>query len=617
MPLLPGELLNQRYRIVSLLAAGRYGVTYRAWDTAVSQDVVIKEYRDPAVETQRLFRGEARRLSELHHPQMPQVLDHFALEQTGQYLVSAYIDGVDLQNLWQQYGPLPSDLIVSWLQAACRPLAYLHEKKQLHLDVKPANIRITPAGDVFLVDTGLPGLGIRPHADGYGAPEQQAQMDVAETADIYSLGATLYTLLTGQVPPKALGRESGLVDLKPAREVNPNVEPYLSIVAARAMSLRADARYEHVSDFAQALERPSGRPVPAISDQRRTPDAIQTMPPPRLTPRTRKQMEQRAIFGLAGLLLLILLGMIGFGFLNLERPADEVDQAEATATFISAVIAAATQLAPTPTLTPIPTESPTPTPQPFISRTNARMIFMPAGPFRMGNDESEENDEKPSHMVFLDAYFIDETEVTNDQYAQCVDAGVCDPPDRNNATYYNSYFGDTKFNNYPVIFVNWYDADTFCRWRDARMPSEAEWEKAAGYDPTQEIKLRYPWGDAFNGQRLNYCDTNCSLGQRDTAYDDKYQDTAPVGSYPDGRSPIGLYDMSGNVMEWVGDWYGFRYYEEASETNPLGPLEGDFKVIRGGSWLSAEDEVNDTGRTSFDPTVSRANLGFRCAMNAP
>ncbi|MCA9957422.1 MAG: SUMF1/EgtB/PvdO family nonheme iron enzyme, partial [Anaerolineales bacterium] len=568
-------------------------------------------------ETQRLFRSEARRLSDLRHPQLPQVLDHFALEPVGQYLVTTYVDGVDLQSLMAQYGLLPSDLIVGWLQAVARPLTYLHEKKQLHLDVKPANIRITPTGDLFLVDTGLPGLGIRPHADGYGAPEQQAQTAVTETADIYSLGATLYTLLTGQVPPKALGRESGLDELKPAREVNPDVEPYLSLVAARAMSLRPDTRYEEVADFARALQRPSGHPALAQDEQRRVPDTVRIAPPPRLPAATRKQMERRTIMGLAAVLLFILLGMAAFIFINLERPNLAIDEAEATATFVSAVIAAATQLAPTPTPTLPPTESPTPTPAPFISRTDARMIFMPAGPFRMGNDDAEDADEKPSHVIFLDAYFIDETEVTNAQYAQCVTAGVCDPPDRSSATYYSAYYGDSRFDNYPVIFVNWYDADAFCRWRDARLPSEAEWEKADGFDPVQGIKLRYPWGDAFNGQRLNYCDTNCSLGQRDTAYDDGYQDTAPVGSYPDGRSPIGLYDMSGNVMEWVADWYDFRYYENATETNPLGPLEGEFKVIRGGSWLSTADEINVTVRTSFDPTVSRANLGFRCAMNAP
>lgn len=616
MPLLPGELLNQRYRILHVLAVGRYGVTYRGWDVKAGQDVAIKEYRDTAVATQRLFRQEARRLSELSHPQLPKVLDHFALDDAGQYLISAYVDGVDLQTLLDQYGPLPSDRVAAWLKAACQPLAYLHQKKQLHLDVKPANLRLTPAGELFLVDTGLPGLGVRPHAAGFGAPEQQVQDEAGPAADIYSLGATLYTLLTGQAPAKALGRESGLEDLKSAREVNPDVEPYLSIVAGRAMSLRADARYETVDDFAKALERPSGQPALLAPEPRRTPEAMGDAPRPRLTPQRRRQMEQRTIWGLAGILVVILLGMAAFGLLNVERPDPDLGEAEATATFVSAVIAAATQLAPTPTLTPEPTLPPTPTPEPFVSKTGARMVFMPPGLVRLGDNDGEP-DEQPSFMSFLDAYYIDETEVTNAQYAQCVEAGVCDPPDRSGATYYRTYYGDENYANFPVIFINWYDANTFCRWRDARLPSEAEWEKAAGFDPEQGLKLRYPWGEAFNGGRLNYCDTTCTLEKRDTAYDDGYRDTAPVASFPDGRSPIGAYDMSGNVMEWVNDWYDARYYESASDTNPMGPAEGEFKVIRGGSWLSAADEVSVVTRSSFDPTVSRANLGFRCAMTAP
>ena len=281
MPLLPGESLNQRYRIVSLLAQGGYGAVYRAWDMVAKQDVVVKEYLDSTVETQKLLRQEARQLSQLHHPQLPAFLDHFTIEGSGQYLVSQFVDGVDLQSLLAQYGSLPSDLIISWLQAVCQPLAYLHQQKRCHLNIKPANIRVTPGGEVFLVDTGLPGLGIRPFigdSSGYGAPEQQAQAEVSPASDIYSMGATLYTLLTDQAPAKALSRESGLVDLKSPREVNPNVEPYLSLVAMRAMSLRADARYETVADFAAALQRPGGYRETEQAGGRRT--AVSPLHPP-------------------------------------------------------------------------------------------------------------------------------------------------------------------------------------------------------------------------------------------------------------------------------------------------------------------------------------------------
>ena len=618
MPLLPGELLHHRYRVVSLLAAGAYGATYRAWDATDRRDVAIKEYLDPAVDVQKRFRAEARQLAGIHHPQLPDTLDHFALE-NGQYLVSSYVDGADLASLLNQYGPLPTDLIVPWLQAACRPLTYLHSQKRLHLNIKPANIRITPAGDVFLVDSGLPGLGVRPHAPGFGAPEQQAQGEVGPAADIYSLGATLYTLLTGKTPPNALGRETGLNDLTPAREVNPDIEPYLSLVAGRAMSLRADTRYESVEAFARALERPAGRPAPVVSPLRRAGSEPATSAPaaaPRRPTRARRRMEPRSLLAL-GVILLGILVIAGF-LLAANLPGEaELEGPEATGTLQSAVIAALTQLAPTPSATPEPTIPPTPTPEPFLTGTGSRMIYIPGGTFSIGNDESEENDEKPARVVQIDAFYIDETEVTNAAYAQCVAAEACPRPDRAGATYYNSYYGDPTFDDYPVINVSWFDADAFCRWRDARLPSEAEWEFAASFDPAEGVKYRYPWGDSFDGRRLNYCDVNCQRDGAGSEWDDGFNDTAPVGSYPDGRSPSGVYDLLGNVMEWVGDWYEFRAYAAIADVNPRGPVEGEFKSLRGGSWLSPPDELSVSARGNFDPTVSQANLGFRCAMPPP
>ena len=618
MPLLPAELLHKRYRIVSLLAAGPYGATYRAYDQTDRRDVAIKEYLDPSVDVQRLFRAEARRLAALSHPQLPATLDHFALD-NGQYLVSAYVDGVDLGGLLAQYGPLPSDLIVPWLQAACRPLVYLHEQKQLHLNVKPANIRLTPTGDVFLVDSGLPGLGVRPHAAGFGAPEQQAQGTTDATADIYSLGATLYALLTGKTPPNALSRETGLSDLVPAREVNPDVEPYLSIVAGRAMSLRADTRYESVEAFARALERPAGRPAPVVSPLRRAglePTAAAPVAAPRRPTRVRRRMERRTLLGLLAGGLFLLAFSAFLVITNLREPAPVAGPA-ATETLQSAVAAALTEFAPTPSPSPEPTIPPTATPQPFITTTGSRMIYVPGGQFTLGDDASEENDEKPARVVQIDGFLIDETEVTNAAYAQCVAAEVCPRPARAGATYHQSYYGDPAFDDYPVINVSWFNAQAFCEWRGARLPTEAEWEFAASVNPIEEIKYRHPWGDSFDGERLNFCDVNCRTDSPDAVWDDGFNDTAPVGSYPDGRSPVGVYDMLGNVMEWVNDWYDFDAYEAISDTNPRGPTEGDFKSLRGGSWLSPSEDTAVTVRGNFEPTVAQANLGFRCAMPPP
>ena len=614
MPLLPGELLNKRYRITSLLAQGTVGCTYQAYDIHAERRVAIKEVLDASVETQKAFRAGARRLSDLHHEQLVPVLDHFALEDTGQYLVSEYVEGVDLGQLLVQYGPLPSDLIIGWLQAVCEPLSYLHEHDILHLNLKPANIRLTPGGKVVLVGGVVPELGFIGQNGRFGPPEQQNQAALSPASDIYSLGATLYTLLTGEEPPNALSRESGLADLIPAREVNPNVEPYLSLVANRAMSLRADARYDAANDFKRALERPSGYPVPENSDLRRTPDPA--LPPPKPRPVVRKrsrQIETKTLLGLVGLILVftIMIGTMVMLNVNSDDPKP-VTEAEATSTVESAVIAALTQIAPTPTPLPRPTDLPTPTPEPIITDLGNRMLFVPAGLSVMGLEEGE-RDEQPARPIELDAFFIDETEVTVAQYAECVNAGECRQP----LSIGENYYGDPNFDDYPVIFVNWYDAQAFCEWRGARLPSEAEWEKAATYNPAANGRFVYPWGDVFDGTALNFCDVNCTSANRDVNVDDGYRFSAPVGTYGNGRSPIGAYDMAGNVMEWVSDWYAFRYYREGPDTNPMGPPEGEFKSFRGGFWLSSSDEVVSAARANFDPLVNQSNLGFRCAMTAP
>ena len=352
------------------------------------------------------------------------------------------------------------------------------------------------------MDSGLPGLGTRPHEPGFGAPEQQAQGEVSPASDIYSLGATLYALLTNQTPANALSRESGLADLVPAREVNPDIEPYLSLVAARAMSLRPDSRYESAADFAQALNRPAGHRAAPAGPPRRVPEqAAPAAPPPRLPASRRRQMERRTIYGLLGLLLFVIALGTAFGALNMGGPA-EISEAEATATLESAVVAALTAIAPTATPVPEPTTPPTPTPQPFITTTGSRMLFVPEGIFRMGDDESDQRDQQPSHLIRLDAYYIDETEVTNAAYAQCVDDDVCAPPDSPNATYHGSYYGNAAFDDYPVIFVSWFDADVFCTWRDGRLPSEAEWEKAAGFEPVRECAHALPVGRRISGHAL-------------------------------------------------------------------------------------------------------------------
>jgi serine/threonine-protein kinase len=234
------------------------------------------------------------------------------------------------------------------------------------------------------------------------------------------------------------------------------------------------------------------------------------------------------------------------------------------------------------------------------------MVYVPAGEFEMGSTEGEDN-EKPVHTVALDSFWIDQTEVTNGQYRRCVEARDCSPPAESGSYARAGYYGYSRYDDYPVIYVSWRQAADYCTWAGARLPTEAEWEYAARGPEGRA----YPWGDEFDGTRLNYCDVDCPEQWADETMDDGYTDTAPVGSYPGGASWCGALDMAGNVWEWVADWYGD--YPSGRQVNPTGPSSGADRVERGGSWDNQWDWFRCAHRFPMYPDPGRNNLGFRCA----
>lgn len=256
------------------------------------------------------------------------------------------------------------------------------------------------------------------------------------------------------------------------------------------------------------------------------------------------------------------------------------------------------------TVTPTATEIP-PTPTPKLDTGSTRtsekdgmvMVYVPAGEFSMGSNKGSAN-AVPEHTVTLDSYWIDQTEVTNAMYAKCVSDGSCQAPENSTSHTRVSYFNDSKYADFPVIYVNWYEADAYCKWAGRSLPTEAQWEKAArGTDGRL-----YPWGkEVPNNNVLNF---NSLQG-----------DTVKVGSYPAGASPYGALDMSGNVGEWVSDFYQKDYYKSSPDKNPEGPVYGYEKIVRGGSWGDDISLVRSIYRKIVTPIESSNNLGFRCAMS--
>jgi len=242
------------------------------------------------------------------------------------------------------------------------------------------------------------------------------------------------------------------------------------------------------------------------------------------------------------------------------------------------------------------------------------MVLVPAGEFSMGGKAADElaeclekfhsecqlswfMDEEPVHEVYLDAFYIDIYEVTNALYKACEDQGVCDPPQSTISNTRLSYYGNSEFDNYPVIQVNWEQAKTYCEWRGSRLPTEAEWEKAArGTDGRM-----YPWGGELDETFANF--------------HWHISDTTAVGSYEKGKSPYGVYDMAGNVWEWVNSLnkpYPYTANDGRESLSGSGP-----RIMRGGGWgQEGGNSVSTSYRFAYDPTNINIDLGFRCARDA-
>ena len=228
------------------------------------------------------------------------------------------------------------------------------------------------------------------------------------------------------------------------------------------------------------------------------------------------------------------------------------------------------------------------------------MRLVPAGEFTMGSDADDDN-RNGYHRVYLEAFYMDMYEVTNARYAACVEAGVCDPPQSENTDFRPKYYGNPEFDEFPVVYVDWKMARTFCEtWRGARLPTEAEWEKAArGTD-----ERTYPWGEVISCDLANFdgipnYDSYC-VGE-----------TSEVGMYESGKSPFGLYDMAGNVFEWTSSLNKPYPYLATDGREDL--MSAGDRVIRGGSWNEDANDLQVYYRSWIGINLAESELGFRCA----
>ena len=514
----------------------------------------------------------------------------------------------------------------------------------------------------------------------YMSPEQIRGLKVDERADIYSLGIMLFEMTAGRPPFE--GDSAMTVMFKHVNEPPPDIHQFnagvpdeLKAVISKALAKEPGERFQTAAEFAQELRtlrltltavrpplpetnvsappptkkvetkpEPASPPVvpvtppptvtaatsastppptvvPAAGAEPAQTPAVETrapVPPPPVRPSLAAAAEPAKpgspplglILGLGVVAVLVVVGIVVGGMLTGgDRGAGTATQTQSVAAAATATqppAAATATTAPTveptvtlaPTAAPLPTDTATPEPTPTATAVPVPngMALIPAGTFNMGSDAGQA-DERPVHAVTLRPFFLDVFEVTNARYRACVEAGQCQAQANRNSFTRASYATLPEYDNFPAVQVTWDQAVAFCAFEGKRLPTEAEWEYAARGGADQ----RYPWGNDFDPARVPA----------------RVQDTVAVGTL-DNASAFGVFDLPGNVNEWVADFYSRTYYAESPAENPAGPADGSRRVFRGGSFGNADGSFYTASRRyNQAPGFRDADIGFRCAQDAP
>lgn len=601
-----------RYHIIKKLGSGGMAVIYKAYDTNLDIDVAIKFIRterlapENAEKARRRFKIEAQKTAQLMHPNIVPVIDYGDFEGVP-YLVMHLIEGGNTIKTILG-APIPWQDAVKLVLPIAHALEFAHEHHIVHRDVKPSNILLTRENVPLLSDFGIAKIieseetmdgsttgNIAIGTPEYMAPEQWEGKPLDGRADIYALGVVLYEMITGRPPFKADTVPATMVQvlrdpLPRPKQFIPNLPDSIEKILYKALARNPENRFKTMDEFAAMLTKISGTSNP--SEENYLP--------------IKKRIGKVLGFSVSVIGLMILL----IGIINGWFKSGIIDTPTATSSI---------QVDPssTPTNTQIPPtteKSYTPDSMMLLEKDGMTLVYIPAGEFLMGSPEGEgNNDEHPQHSVYLDAFWMDRTEVSNEMYQKCVSAGVCSVPASKSSYTYSDYFNDPTYGAYPVISINWSQAKTYCEWAGRRLPTEAEWEKAAkGTDGNF-----YPWGNDFTCKSGNF-DTESKFDDYTVSNNsmicDLFDDTSPVGSFSEGASPYGVLDMAGNVWEWTSDWYG-KYFQE-NNYNPVGPISGDVRVLRGGSWNSGSFDLRSSKRISYNPLFTTSDFGFRCAKEA-
>ena len=661
-----------KYVLGELLGAGGFGAVFLARDEELRREVAIKfllAQHTKDAQFIRRFRAEAAATAAIHHPGIVTIFEAGVVSGTGTdadggaFIVMERLSGEPLSSRLRRTTMTVRDAAHVMRQVASA-LAAAHARGIVHRDLKPDNIFLVRDEDVIggervkLLDFGIAKVSADLAPSGttlgtsmqsiFGTPDYMSPEQCKSTArvdhrtDIYALGCMLFQMVCGRVPflshdPHELIGMHQFVAPPPPRSLVPAVPFEFEAIILRALAKSPDERWSSVDELRAALEPfarvPAGEPIGASAS---APMLAQPQPATTLThaaaspaTRTASTRSPRSL----GVAVAVVAAVTIAGALALSRggggdsdpaasrvddlppdasatvtsaavahvplPAPPADAADATTSAVADVSADSGTSAAAPTTPPTPPSASSPCPD--------GMVFFDTTTFTMGG-VSWADGSMPGRKVTLSAHCFDRTEVTARAYDACVDAGACAParPPRAGVTHCTS--GRADLRDHPINCVDWGMADAYCRSLGGRLPTEAEWEHAAG-----ATMRKYMWGNArptschlhspYAFGRRNGAGTPCkSLGA--------FAGTAPVGSFPLGATPDGVFDLTGNVSELVADFYG--RYRASDVRDPVGPSSGRKRVVRGGGYRHY-DLWQPPHRAYWPPTETADDIGFRCA----
>jgi serine/threonine-protein kinase len=631
--------LSRRFRIVRRLGAGAMGTVFLAEQIGVgNRPVALKVLNRKLLDDPEFllrFQNEAASTGRIHHPNVVTIHESGQADDGTPYIAMEFLEGESLRQALARRGALPVTEVAEILQQAARGLNAAHKLGIIHRDLKPDNIFLTRGDEgetiVKVVDFGIAKLresathtqtGMVLGTPAYMSFEQASGMrsdELDARSDIYSLGVVTYEMLTGRAPfhsdtPVGYLRMHMQEDPPPFRAVKPDLPalPQLESVVMKALNKDRDQRYGSVLEFAHELNS-AALPSPTAESAVRVPPTRIVPPPALAKPQLPVVTENpsRVKFVVRGL---VLLGVIAAGLWYFSRSAEQ-PPAHVTSPPSGATVPAGqkprveaplAELGPTPGAAKVnPKHGQRDVELPDVDKFMASRAkvnpkdgleyrWIPPGSFQMGcspgDNECTDDEKPPHHVTITKGFWMGQTEVTVGAYKRFAAAKgrqMAPEPDIYGRPL-NRGWGDEGM---PIVDVTWDDAQAYCRWAGWRLPTEAEWEYAARAGSPE---ARYGSLDKVAWYRK-----------------DSGQQTHPVGEKQ--ANGFGLYDMLGNVWEWVNDWYDDNYYRSSPSQDPAGPASGELHVLRGGSWINSPRDVRVSIRSRIiSPADFDSTSGFRC-----